>query len=232
MKNFDFKNKTVLVTGGSRGIGLQIAKDFKKLKANVIILDSSKYDLSKETTIKILLNDIKKIKKIDILINNAGTNYTELNKNFTFRKYNELMNVNLMAPFAISKEVSKKMIKNKRGRIINIASIAAKRVRSGKSAYSASKFGLVGFTKTLAVELAKYNILVNSVSPGFIETDMTKKMLTSYQRNQLKNQVPLKKLGNPNDISNTVIFLCSEYNQFITGHNLIVDGGFTSSISV
>lgn len=230
--NFDFSNQTVLITGGNRGIGLQIQKDFKKFNANVISLNSSKYDLSKEKEIVSLLNYIKKIKKIDILINNAGTNYAELNKNFTFEKYNKLMNVNLKAPFAVSKEVSKKMIKNKFGRIINIASIASKRVRKGKSSYSASKFGLVGFTQTLANELAQYNILVNSVSPGFIETEMTKTMLTSYERNQLRMQVPLKKLGSPKDISNIVIFLSSKYNQFITGHNLIVDGGFTGSISV
>lgn len=230
--NINFSNQTVLITGGTRGIGLQIQKDFKKFKANVISLNSAKYDLSKEAELSLLLNYIKKIDKIDILINNAGTNYTQLNKNFTFEKYNELMNVNLKAPFAISKEVSKKMIKNKFGRIINIASIASKRVRIGKSSYSASKFGLVGFTQTLAIELAKYNILVNSVSPGFIDTDMTKTMLSKTQRNQLRQQVPLKKLGTPHDISNIVIFLCSKYNQFITGHNLIVDGGFTGSINV
>ena len=114
---------------------------------------------------------------------------------------------------------------------VNISSIASIRVREGRSAYSASKFGLVGFTKTVSVELAKYNILVNSVSPGFIDTEMTRTMLNKREIKKLSSQVPLKKLGHPKDISNAVIFLCSNLNTFITGHNLVIDGGFTNSIN-
>ena len=120
------------------------------------------------------------------------------------------------------------MIKNKKGRIINIASIASERVREGRSAYSSSKFGLIGFTKTIAVELAKHNILVNAVSPGFINTEMTRTMLNEYEIKKLSNQVPMKRLGTTKDISNSIIFLCSDLNTFITGHNLIVDGGWCS----
>ena len=143
-----------------------------------------------------------------------------------------MININLKAAFILTKEVSKKMIKNKFGRIINIASIASERVREGRSVYSTSKFGLIGFTKTVSVELARYNILVNAVSPGFIDTEMTRTMLTKAEIKKLSSQVPMNKLGSSSDISNAVIFLCSELNTFITGHNLVVDGGFLGSVSV
>ena len=141
------------------------------------------------------------------------------------------MNVNLKAPFLITQAVSKKMIKHRYGRIINICSILSEKSKSGKSAYSSSKFGLVGLTKTLSIELAKYNILVNAVSPGFIETEMTKLMLKKNEIMSFTKQVPLKRLGKTEDIASAVIFLSSDLNCFITGHNLIIDGGFLGSIS-
>ena len=144
-------------------------------------MSSKDYDLSSDYELKKFINYIKKIKKIDILVNNAGVNFSEENKNFSINKYEKLMNVNLKAPFLITQAVAKKMIEYKYGRIINISSILSERVRVGKSAYSSSKFGLVGFTKTLSVELAKYNILVNSISPGLIETEMTKEKETLLQ---------------------------------------------------
>ncbi len=229
---FSFKNKNVLITGGSRGIGKQISNDFKNLGANVFSVSTKNYDLSNENEIKKLLEYIKSQNKIDILINNAGINYSELNKNFNLERFNKLFDINIKSLFLITKAVSKKMIKNKSGRIINIASIAASRVREGRSAYSTSKFGVIGFTKTISVELAKYNILVNSVSPGFINTEMTRHMLSNKEINKLISQVPMKRLGKTKDISNSVLFLCSELNTFITGHDLIVDGGFLGSVNV
>ena len=227
-----FKGKTVLVTGASRGIGHRISKDFISLGAKVFALNSKDYDLSSKTDLEKLINYINKFKKIDILVNNAAINFTETNSNLTIKNYNKLMDVNLKAPFLITKAVSKLMIKNKFGRIINIASVASQRVRAGRSVYSSSKFGLVGFTKSISIELAKHNILVNSVSPGFIETDMTKTMLSKETIKKLKNQIPLKRLGATEDISSAVIFLSSNLNRFITGHNLIVDGGFLSSVII
>ena len=175
--NISFKGKTVLITGASRGIGLKISEDFRYLDAKVIALSSKDYDLSSAYELKKLINYINKIDKIDILINNAAINFSEKNENLSVKKYEQLMNVNLKAPFLITQAVSKKMIKHRYGRIINICSILSEKSKSGKSAYSSSKFGLVGLTKTLSIELAKYNILVNAVSPGFIETEMTKSML-------------------------------------------------------
>ena len=229
--NISFKGKTVLITGASRGIGLKISEDFRYLDAKVIALSSKDYDLSSAYELKKLINYINKIDKIDILINNAAINFSEKNENLSVKKYEQLMNVNLKAPFLITQAVSKKMIKHRYGRIINICSILSEKSKSGKSAYSSSKFGLVGFTKTLSIELAKYNILVNAVSPGFIETEMTKLMLKRNEIMSFTKQVPLKRLGKTEDIASAVIFLSSDLNCFITGHNLIIDGGFLGSIS-
>ena len=227
-----FKNKNVVITGSSRGIGKNIASKFKALGANVTNLNSSMYDLTVEEEILKLCKYLSKLRKIDILINNAGINFSELNKKINLEKYNKLMNINLKAVFLITSTVSKIMQKNKFGRIVNISSIASHRVREGRTVYSASKFGLEGFTKTLSLELAKYNILVNSIAPGFINTEMTRTMLTKNEIKKLSYQVPLKRLGKTEDITNATIFLCSNLNQFINGHTLVVDGGFLSAVNV
>ena len=230
--SINFNKKNIVITGASRGIGKKISSKFENLGAKVIKLNSSLFDLSVEKEIKDLCNYLSKINKIDILINNAGINFSELNQNISINKYNKLMNVNLKAPFLITSTVSKIMKKSNYGRIVNISSIASHRVRSGRTIYSASKFALEGFTKTLALELAKYNILVNTVAPGFIDTEMTRSMLTKNEIKKLSMQVPLKKLGKTDDIANAVVFLCSDLNKFINGHTLVVDGGFLPAVNV
>ena len=228
----NFKNKTVLITGSSRGIGNKLSKKFKSLGAKTINVNSTMYDFGKNDDLKKFVLFIKSQKKIDILINNAAINYSEKNINFNEEKFDNLININLKAPFIITSAVSKIMKKNRYGRIINLTSIASVRVREGRSVYSASKFAMEGFTKTLANELAKYNILVNSVAPGFIDTEMTRSLLSKNEIKKLSSQVPLKRLGNTEDIANAIIFLVSDMNNFINGHSLVVDGGFLSAVNV
>ncbi len=227
-----FKNKIVLITGSSRGIGKSISKKFKSLGAKTINLSSSDFDLSNNDHLNDLKIFINKHKRIDILINNAAINYSEKIFEFDYHKFDNLFNINVKAPFFITSAVSKIMKKNKYGKIINLSSIASVRVRENKSVYTSSKFAIEGFTKTLANELSKFNIIVNSVAPGFIDTDMTRSMLTKKEIKNLSDQVPLKRLGNTEDIANAVIFLASDLNNFINGHSLVVDGGFISAINV
>ena len=202
------------------------------LGAKTIKLSSSDFDLSVQRDHEKLKDFITKQKRIDILINNAAINYSEKITNFNYKKFDKLFDINVKAPFLLTSLVSKKMKKNKYGRIINISSIASIRVREYKSAYTSSKFAIEGLTKTMANELSRHNIIVNSVSPGFIDTDMTRSMLSNQEIKKLSNQVPLKRLGNVEDIANAVIFLSSDLNNFINGHSLVVDGGFVSAINV
>lgn len=227
-----FEDKVVLVTGGTRGIGKQIVSDFKKAGAKVYSIGSKDYDLSSKEGLDKLTQFISHLEKVDILVNNAGINFNQYIDILDENKFDKLMHVNIKAPFFITKEVAKKMKNQNEGRIVNIASIAGNRVRDGRSAYSTSKAGLIGFTKVIAAELAGHNILCNSVSPGFTFTEMTTTMLPKEEIQKHINQVPLKKLGSVRDISNTVLFLASDLNNFITGQDIIVDGGFINTITI
>jgi len=232
MFELNFDNKVVLLTGASRGIGRQIFEDLDALGAKVIGISSKDYDFSSNRSVDTLIKRISDYQKIDICINNAGINFSKNIDQFEIDQYNKLMDINLKVPFQICRKVSKIMKKNSYGKIVNISSIAATRVREGRSVYSASKHGLVGMTKTIAIELAPYNILVNSVSPGFTMTEMTQNMLPKNEMRNLEKQVPMGRFASPSDISKAVLFLCSELNTYITGHDLIVDGGFTYSVTV
>jgi len=142
--------------------------------------------------------------------------------------WNEMLSVNLTAPFKLIKNVSEKMIENNYGRILNVASIFSKISKERRSVYSATKFGLHGLTVGVSNDLARHNILVNSISPGFVLTELTKKNLSVSEMDDLKNQVPARRLGTVQDISKVALFLISNLNQYLTGQNIIVDGGFTN----
>ena len=242
--NIDFTNKTVLVTGGTRGIGASIVSHFENLNAEVIATGANKdklkksdhgrikycyLDLKNEKSISDFIEYINQLKKIDILINNAGFNKIDPIEQIKDEDWDNIYNINLYGPFVLTRAISKIMKKNKYGRIINIASILGVISREKRAAYSATKSGLIGLTKATALDLAKYNILVNSISPGFIDTELTKNILGPKSMKELSNSIPLKRLGDPDEISKLVLFLTSDQNTYITGANIIIDGGYTNA---
>jgi 3-oxoacyl-[acyl-carrier protein] reductase len=222
------KDKVALVTGSTRGIGKQIADDFEKLGVKVIRTGRRNLNLLEDDTI--IIDKIKSLidyyKHIDILVNSAGINYRTTIQDYPLEQYDNLNKVNLKAIFLISKEISKSMIKNNYGRIVNIASTSSIVSMPERSIYSLTKSGLVGLTRGMALDLAKYNILVNCVSPGPTFTDMTRK-LGKDRILEFERDIPLGRLANTNEISNLVTFLCSDLNTYITGQNIVIDGGYT-----
>jgi 3-oxoacyl-[acyl-carrier protein] reductase len=240
--NINFKNKTLLISGGYGDFGKIIINKFCAYGANVIITTTNKKKIQNNKKIKALYLDftlkesvasftkeIKKIKKIDFLINNAGINIIDKINNIKKLDIFKIVNVNLEGPIWLSHLISKKMIKYNFGRIINISSIYGVVGKQKRSLYSSTKFGLIGLTKSSALDLAKNNILVNSISPGIFKTKLTKKILGKAGMTKARSAIPLGKLGNPEDLANLCLFLCSTYNQYITGENIVVDGGYTAA---
>lgn len=249
MKPIDFQGRTILITGATRGIGKQIADDLSGFGANLIltgtkqeeidalnadaILNNKKRSylclnsLSKES-LDNFIEQISKLERIDGLVNNAGINRLNAINNVLENDWEDMLAVNLSAPFKILKAVSSKMISQEYGRIINISSIFGKISKERRVVYSATKFGLHGLTVGASNDLARYNIMVNTVSPGFVLTDLTRKNLSEKEMNDLAEQVPSKRLASVTDISSFAVFLLSELNQYMTGQNLIIDGGFTN----
>ena len=225
---FDFKEKVSLVTGASRGIGWEIAKDLKSLGAHVLEFSSSDYDLTSRDGLDGLLEFIKKQPKIDICVNNAGINRIDQIDNILEKDYEDIMHINTKAPFLISQAVYPIMRKNKYGRVVNISSIFGHCTKEKRTSYTTSKFALVGMTKAMAIEMAQHDILVNSVAPGFTMTELTKNILGEEGMKEIASEVPMKRLAYPSEISKVVLFLASEHNTYLTGQNIIVDGGFVN----
>ena len=238
---FNLNNKNVIITGATRGIGKAIAekfidygsnvfitgtKDAKVFQSNLKIKDYIQLNSYDQSSINNFYNSVNKINKIDILINNMGINKIDHIKDIKSKDFDDLINTNLKIPFSLSQLVSKKMIKRKKGKILNISSIWSVVSKEKRVSYATSKSGLNGLTRSLAVDLGKYNILVNSLSPGIVNTDLTRKILGS-EINSIKKLIPLKRLATVNEISSTAIFLCSDLNTYITGQNIMVDGGYT-----
>ena len=224
---FEFKNKTILITGATRGIGKQIANDLEFLGAKLLLTGTkskeiielnkkAKLEQSNRKYFHLNILDKKSLKKflleinrIDIihgLINNAGINRLNKIQDSKDNDWDEMIDVNLTAPYKLIKAVAKKMIREKYGRIVNIGSIFGKISKEKRSIYSATKFGIHGLTVGSSNDLAKHNILVNTLSPGFILTELTENNLSAKEINQLENVIPLKKLGSTKDISKIVIF--------------------------
>jgi len=239
-------NKTAVVTGASRGIGKAISKGLFNKGSKLALISRNKEDLIKAKTeirndsedIRIypcdisnfedVQNTFKKIladfESIDILVNNAGLNRDNLVLRLKEQDWDMVMDVNLKGCFNTVKAVTKLMVRNKSGKIINISSVIGQIGNAGQVNYSASKAGILGLTKSLAKELGSRNITVNAIAPGYIETDMTDN-LSKDVKNKLYQYIPLNRFGTTDDITNLVLFLSSEKASYITGQVMNVDGG-------
>jgi len=242
----NFKDKKVLITGASGGIGNALVKKFVSLGASVLGTgtNNEKLDLLKKqyTNIKVKKFDIGEHSRIeefidnvtlelgglDILINNAGTNSDNLSLRMKDDEWKKIIDVNLTSTFLISKHSIKKMLKNKYGRVVNITSVVGHTGNLGQSNYAASKAGIVGMSKSLAIEYAKKNITVNCVSPGFIVSNMTMNIAEKVKL-YLTSRIPIGKLGSGEDVSNCVAFLSSDQASYITGETIHVNGGMYMS---
>lgn len=217
--------RVALITGASRGIGDNIAKIFSQNNIETITPTRSEMNLSDPASIEKFFSCLNT--KIDILVNNAGINPLADIENIELKTFEEVMQLNLISPFLLLKYVVPAMKEQKYGRIINISSIWSKLSKPQRLMYSASKSGLDGVTRASAVELAKYNILVNSVAPGFVNTELTRKNNSPEDIVKLSEQIPLGRLAEPEEIAEMVYFLCSEKNTYLTGQTIFLDGGFT-----
>lgn len=239
--------KIALITGGSRGIGKEVAKKFAKEGYNLVInyisdntdveglkkefkeIDSEillvKTDVtSLEDCEKMVKQTIEKFEKIDVLVNNAGVTKDNLLMRMKEEEFDRVIDVNLKGTFNVTKSVIPYMMKKRKGRIVNISSVVGVSGNAGQCNYAASKAGIIGFTKSVAKELASRNILANAVAPGFIATDMTA-VLTDTVKDNINAQIPLKRMGSAEEIAEAVYFLAGERNTYITGQVLNVDGG-------
>ena len=241
-----FKNKNILITGASGGIGNELVKKFISLGANVLgsgtkseKLDKikkqypnikvKKFDISDHSRIEEFIEDVSlELGGLDILINNAGTNVDNLSLRMKDEEWKKVIDINLTSTFLLSKYAIKKMLKNKFGRIVNITSVVGHTGNLGQSNYSASKAGIIGMSKSLAIEYAKKNITVNCVSPGFIVSDMTMNIAEKVKL-YLTSRIPMGKLGTGEDVSNCVAFLSSEQASYVTGETIHVNGGMYMS---
>lgn len=241
------ENKIAIVTGSAKGIGKGIATEFARQGATVVInycgskeaaletveeikafgekaisyqADISDYEMSK----KMMDDIIKEYGKIDILVNNAGITRDNLILRMSESEFDDVIRTNLKGTFNCIKHVTKYMLKNKSGKIINISSISGVNGIAGQANYSASKAGIIGLTKSFAKEMSSKGININAIAPGFIETDMTKVLNDKYVEEIVKT-IPSKRIGKPEDIAKAALFLASDMSDYITGQTLMVDGG-------
>lgn len=240
-------NKVALITGGTRGIGKEIAYTLAEKNYDIIINYRTeneelmklkkeieqkrdrclllKGDVSNFEDCKKLVEEaINRMNHIDVLVNNAGITKDMLLMRMKPEDFNEVINVNLIGTFNMTKNVINYMMKERKGRIINVSSVVGISGNAGQTNYAASKAGIIGFTKSLAKEVASRNILVNAIAPGFIQTDMTN-ILKENVKDEIAKTIPLKRMGTAKDVANVVKFLVSEDSSYITGQVIQVDGG-------
>ena len=238
----NLENKKIIITGATGGIGYNLVKKFSNLGCTILAtgtneekLDKLKKEFANIKVIKFKLDDHKNIEGfintcfieldgLDILVNNAGITLDNLSIRLTNENWKKVIDINLTSTFLMCKSAIKKMLKQKSGKIINITSIVGHTGNLGQANYAASKAGIIGFSKSLAIEYAKKNININCVSPGFIKTEMTDKISEEF-KNILISKIPSGSLGTGEDVSNTVAFLASDMSDYITGETIHVNGG-------
>ncbi len=242
----DFKNKNILITGASGGIGEELVKKFVSLGGNVLgtgtktekldllkkkypNIKVKKFDVIDHSRIEEFIDNVTlELGGLDILINNAGTNVDNLSLRMKDEEWKKVIDINLTSTFLLAKSAIKKMLKNKFGRIVNITSIVGHTGNLGQANYAASKSGIVGMSKSLAIEYAKKNITINCVSPGFIQSNMTMNIAEKVKL-LLTSRIPMGRLGTGEDVSNCVAFLSSTEASYITGETIHVNGGMYMS---
>ena len=246
---FSLKNKVAIVTGASRGIGKSIVQKISENGAHTVCVSrsedelrkisnklnenglSSSYfacDVSNSNNFKELVDEtVSKYDKIDILVNNAGITKDNLIMRMSEADWDKVIDVNLKGVFNGIKSVSRQMMKQRNGRVINISSIVGLIGNPGQANYAASKAGVIGLGKAIAKELASRNITVNTIAPGYIETDMVDDIQEEAKENLFK-QIPLGRIGNPADIATAVLYLASDEASYITGQTIAIDGGMTT----
>ena len=238
----DFKNKKILITGATGGIGKALVKKFTSLEGNVLATGTKnekldllkkefpeinilKFDISEHSKIEEFIENVNsQLTGLDVVVNNAGITLDNLSLRMKNEEWQKVIDINLTSTFLLCKYATKKMLKNKYGRIVNITSIVGHTGNIGQANYAASKSGMIGMTKSLAIEYAKKNITLNCVSPGFIQSNMTDKILESIKA-VLTSKIPMSKLGSGEDVANTVAFLSSDAASYITGETIHVNGG-------
>ena len=237
-----FKNKNILITGATGGIGSALVKKFTSLGGNVLgtgtktekldrlkkehpSIKVKKFDMAEHSRIEEFIENVSlELGGLDILVNNAGTNSDNLSLRMKEEEWKKVLDVNLTSTFLLSKYSIKKMLKNKFGRVVNITSVVGHTGNLGQTNYAASKAGIIGMSKSLAIEYAKKNITINCVSPGFIVSDMTMNIAEKVKL-YLTSRIPMGKLGTGEDVSNCVAFLSSDQASYVTGETIHVNGG-------
>ena len=245
------KNKTALITGASRGIGKGIAKEFARQGANVAFTFNASVEAAKalekelethgikakgyqsnaadfDAAQELVKEVIEEFGSLEILINNAGITKDNLLMRISEEDFDKVIEVNLKSVFNLTKAVIRPMMKQRIGSIINMSSVVGLKGNPGQANYAASKAGILGFTKSVALELGSRNIRCNAIAPGFIETEMTAK-LDEKQVDEWRKAIPLKRGGTPEDVANACVFLASELSSYITGQTLNVDGGMLTT---
>jgi NAD(P)-dependent dehydrogenase (short-subunit alcohol dehydrogenase family) len=249
---FDIKNRVALVTGASRGIGKSIAIGLAKTGVNLVVCSHAssiddtvhmvkesggtivgvKTDVSKESDVAAMVKQaIESFGRIDILVNNAGVYINKDVKDFSEEEWDLILDTNLKGYFLCARAVGREMIKQKSGKIINITSIAGLGAMPNTAVYAASKAGIIGLTKGLAVDWAKYNINVNAVAPGDVITEVSREQHPDHEYiARVLNSIPMNRSAMPDELVGTIIFLASKASDYITGSLIVYDGGWTAMI--